>query len=329
MPIDRRSFLVHSGALALPSALLANAARAESAWPEAKPIRVVIPYAAGGVTDSVGRKLVEQVSKVLGQSMIVENKGGAGGTVGMQEVAKARPDGYTLALSAISPLTLSPHLGKLGYDASKDIVPVAPMMYSPVYVLATTAFTGTSWEDLIAQAKAKPDTVRFATSGIGSVGHIMLEQIQAKTGAKFIHVPYKGVGQTVTDAVGGQFEIMTGNPFGTINTLIEQGKLRVLATTGPQRAPNQPNIATLAEKGVPEANLTSLFGFMAPAGTAPPIIARLNEVVQAQVATPSIQETLRATDNVGLRQSAAEFAEFLKQESRNNAEIIKKANITM
>ena len=110
MPIDRRSFLVHSGALALPSALLANAARAESAWPEAKPIRVVIPYAAGGVTDSVGRKLVEQVSKVLGQSMIVENKGGAGGTVGMQEVAKARPDGYTLALSAISPLTLSPHL---------------------------------------------------------------------------------------------------------------------------------------------------------------------------------------------------------------------------
>ena len=329
MPIDRRSFLVQSGALALPSALLANAARAESAWPEAKPIRVVIPYAAGGVTDSVGRKLVEQVSKVLGQSMIVENKGGAGGTVGMQEVAKARPDGYTLALSAISPLTLSPHLGKLGYDAGKDIVAVAPMMYSPVYVLATTAFTGASWEDLIAQAKSKPDTVRFATSGIGSVGHIMLEQIQAKTGAKFIHVPYKGVGQTVTDAAGGQFEIMTGNPFGTINTLIEQGKLRVLATTGPQRAPNQPNIATLAEKGVPEANLTSLFGFMAPAGTAPQIIARLNEVVQAQVATPGIQETLRATDNVGLRQSAAEFAEFLRQESRSNAEIIKKANITM
>ncbi|WP_226858134.1 Bug family tripartite tricarboxylate transporter substrate binding protein [Diaphorobacter aerolatus] len=276
----------------------------------------------------MGRKLIEQMSKVLGQSMVVENKGGAGGTVGMLEVAKARPDGYTLALSAISPLTLSPHLNKLGYDANKDIVAVAPMMYSPVYVLATSAFNGSTWEDLIAQARAKPDTVRFATSGMGSVGHIMLEQIQVRTGARFIHVPYKGVGQTITDAVGGQFEVMTGNPFGTINTLIEQGKLRVLATTGPQRAPNQPAVATLAEKGVPEANLTSLFGFMAPAGTPSQIINRLNEVVQEQVATEAIRDTLRATDNVGLRQSAAEFAALLKQESRNNAEIIKKANIT-
>lgn len=122
---------------------------------------------------------------------------------------------------------------------------------------------------------------------------------------------------------------MTGNPFGTINTLIDQGKLRVRATTGPQRAPNQPQVATLAEKGVPEANLTSLFGFMAPAGTPPKIIARLNEVVQAQISTPSIQETLRATDNVGLHQSAAEFTQLLQQESRNNAAIIKKANITV
>lgn len=202
MPIDRRSFLLHSCAIALPGALAHSAAHAESPWPEARPIRVVIPYAAGGVTDSVGRKLVEQMSKVLGQAIVVENKGGAGGTVGMLEVAKAKPDGYTLALSAISPLTLSPHLTKLSYDADKDIVAVAPMMYSPVYVLATSAFGGASWDDLIAQAKAKPETVRFATSGIGSVGHIMLEQIQARTGAKFIHVPYKGVGQTVTDAVG-------------------------------------------------------------------------------------------------------------------------------
>ena len=324
---DRRRFLASSAAVALPT-MIPAIARAEKAWPAARTIRVVIPYVAGGVSDSVGRRLLEQVGKDLGQSIIVDNKGGAGGTVGTGEVARAKGDGYTLALTAISPVTLMPHLMKLSYQPD-DLVAVVPMMYSPIYMMATTAFQGKTLEDVIAQAKAKPGSIRWATSGIGSVGHIMLEQIQAKTGAKFIHVPYKGVGQTVTDAAGGQFEIMTGNPFGTINTLIEQGKLRVLATTGPQRAPNQPNIATLAEKGVPEANLTSLFGFMAPAGTAPQIIARLNEVVQAQVATPAIQETLRATDNVGLRQSAAEFAEFLKQESRSNAEIIKKANITM
>ena len=198
----------------------------------------------------------------------------------MAEVAKAAPDGHTLALSAISPLTLSPHLMKLPYDPFKDIVAVAPMMYSPVYVLATSAFTGKSWQDLVTQAKTKPGSVRIATSGVGSVGHIIVEQIQAKTGAQFIHVPYKGVGQTVTDAVGGHFEIMMGNPFPTINNLIEQGKLRVLATTGPQRAPNQPTVATLAELGVPEANLSSIFGFMAPAGTPADVVEKINALVQ-------------------------------------------------
>ena len=322
----RRHFLAHSAALAAASAL-PILARAQ-AWPS-KPIRVVIPYAAGGVTDSVGRKLVDQMAKALGQPMVVENKGGAGGTVGMAEVLKAAPDGYTLALTAISPLTLSPHLMKLPYDPAKDALAVAPMMYSPVYVLATPAFQGKSWEDLIAQAKSKPGSIRFATSGVGSVGHIMLEQIQHQTGAQFVHVPYKGVGQTVNDAVGGHFEIMTGNPFGTINGLITQGTLRVLATTGPQRAPNQPQVATLAEKGVPAPNITSLFGFVAPARTPAEVVQRLNAVVMEQLATPAIQEALRTTDNVGLRMTPAEFSALLQQEHRANGDIIRKANITL
>lgn len=322
--IDRRHFLACSAAaLGLPASALA-----QTIWPN-KPIRVVIPYAAGGVTDSVGRKLVDKVAQSLGQAMMVENKGGAGGTLGMAEVAKAQPDGYTLALTAISPLTLSPHLMKLPYDPVKSVVPIAPMMYSPVYVLATTAFTGKTWEDLIAQARAKPGSIRLATSGIGSVGHIMLEQIQAKTGVEFTHVPYKGVGQTVNDAAGAHFEIMMGNPFGTINGLIEQGKLRVLATTGPQRAPNQPAIATLAEKGVPEANLTSLFGFMAPAGTPPEVIQKLHKTIAEQLATAEIQEAMKATDNIPLTQTPQQFGALLQEESRNNAAIIKKAGITL
>ncbi len=323
--IDRRLFLSRSTALCTAAAL---PVWAQSPWP-ARPIRVVIPYAAGGVTDSVGRRLIDQMAQALGQPMVVENKGGAGGTVGMAEVLKAAPDGYTLALTAISPLTLSPHLMKLPYDPAKDVVAVAPMMYSPVYVLATPAFQGKSWEDLIAQAKAQPGTIRFATSGVGSVGHIMLEQIQHQTGAQFVHVPYKGVGQTVNDAVGGHFEIMTGNPYGTINGLITQGKLRVLATTGPQRAPNQPQVPTLAEKGLAAANITSLFGFVAPARTASDVVLRLSSVVQAQLATPAIQETLRSTDNVGLQMSPAEFGNLLQQESRANADIIRKARITL
>lgn len=321
--MQRRHFMLGSAvALGLP------AVWAQSPWPQ-KPVRVVIPYVAGGVTDSVGRKLMDKMGHVLGQSFVVENKGGAGGTVGMAEVAKAAPDGYTLALSAISPLTLSPHLMKLSYDPFKDIMAVVPMMYSPVYVLATTAFKGSSWQELIAQAKANPGSIRIATSGVGSVGHIMVEQIQAKTGAQFIHVPYKGVAQTVTDAVGAHFEIMLGNPFPTVNSLIEQGKLRVLATTGPQRAPNQPKAATLAELGLPEANLTSMFGFMAPAGTPAAVVEKLNAVVRQQVQTPEIQEMLKATDNVALLQDSAAFAELLRKESANNAAIIQKAGIRL
>ncbi|GAB2479321.1 MAG: Bug family tripartite tricarboxylate transporter substrate binding protein [Comamonas sp.] len=326
--MQRRHFLSLGGSAALAAAPWPALAQSGGHWP-AKPVRIVIPYVAGGVTDSVGRRLCDQLAKALGQPLVVDNKAGAGGTLGMAEVARAQPDGYTLALSAISPVTLSPHLMKLPYDPLKDIAAVAPMMYSPVYVLATPAFTGKSWDDLIAQARAKPDSIRFATSGIGSVGHIMLEQIQARLGVRMIHVPYKGVGQTVNDAAGGHFEIMLGNPFGTINGLLQQGTLRLLATTGPQRAPNQPQAATLAELGVPEANLTSLFGFMAPGKTPPAIIGQLVQAIHAQLQQDDIRQLMRSTDNVPLQLGAQEFAQLLRDESRNNAAIIEKANIRL
>ena len=311
---------------------LATAALCGTAsWASAtSPLTMVVPSGAGSAPDIVARLLGDELTQRLGQPVVIDNRPGAGGIVATLAAKSAKADGNTVLLAQAAVVTLTPLLYRAAkYDMARDFEAVSVVADTPMLFVANPKTGIKTLGELIAQAKAKPGSIRWATSGIGSVGHIMLEQIQAKTGAEFIHVPYKGIAQTVTDAASAQFEIMTGNPFGTINTLIEQGKLRVLATTGPQRAPNQPNIATLAEKGVPEANLTSLFGFMAPAGTAPQIIARLNEVVQAQVATPGIQETLRATDNVGLRQSAAEFAEFLKQESRSNAEIIKKANITM
>lgn len=320
--LHRRHFLLTSAfAMGMPPAW------AQSPWPH-KAVRVVIPYAAGGVTDSVGRKLVEQMGQATGQSFFVENKGGAGGTLGMADVAKSAPDGYTLALSAISPLTLSPHLMKLPYRAA-EVVAVAPMMYSPVYVLATSSFQGQSWADVLQQAKALPGSVRIATSGVGSVGHIMVEQLQAQTGLQFTHVPYKGVAQIVTDAVGGHFELMLGNPFATINSLVDQGKLRVLATTGPQRAPSHPQVATLAEQGLPQANLTSLFGFMAPAGTPPEVVNAIHALVQTQVQTPEVQAILQATDNIALQQSPAAFAELLRAESASNATIIQQAGIQL
>jgi tripartite-type tricarboxylate transporter receptor subunit TctC len=321
--IDRRLFLSRSTTLCIAAAL---PVWAQSPWP-ARPIRVVIPYAAGGITDSVGRRLIDQMAQALGQPMVVENKGGAGGAVGMAEVLKAAPDGYTLALTAISPLTLSPHLMKLPYDPAKDVVAVAPMMYSPVYVLATPAFQGKSWEDLIAQAKAQPGTIRFATSGVGSVGHIMLEQIQHQTGAQFVHVPYKGVGQTVNDAVGGHFEIMTGNPWH-------------------HQRPDHPGQAARAGHDRPAAHPASPRyprWQKRPGGGQHHLAVRLcgaGAHRQRRGAAPEQrgpgpagharhQEALRSTDNVGLQMSPAEFGNLLQQESRANADIIRKARITL
>nr|WP_174862537.1 tripartite tricarboxylate transporter substrate binding protein [Comamonas jiangduensis] len=327
-PIQRRHLLLAGASLAaagLPS--LASAAKANAAastWPS-KPIRLIVPYPAGGINDVVARMLGDQMGQTLGQPFVVDNKPGAGATIGMAELAKA-DDQHTFAFGAISPLTLNPYLMKVAYDPMHDIIPVASVMYAPVYVLATTAFRGRSFADVLAQAQTRQG-VSVATSGYGTLAHIMVEQLIRATGGKFVHVPYKGGSQLVTDAAGAQFDLLLANPFAPINALIEQGKLRVLATTGPQRAPSHPDIPTLAELGAPQANLTSLFGFMAPAGTPAKVVQRINTLVQELVQTDDIQAILKATDNIALHQDQATFEEVLRKESASNAAIIQKAGI--
>ena len=325
--MQRRHFLTACAA-GTASVLGTVPAYAQAAYPN-KPIRVVVPYGAGGITDMIGRRLCEKLAKDLGQSLVVDNRPGASGTVGMAEVARATPDGYTVILSAISPLTLAPYLMKLQYDHLSAIAPVTPVMYSPVYVLATPSFAGNSWDDVIRLSKAKPESIRIATNGVGSVGHIMIEQIQAKTGVKLTHVPYKGGAQLINDAAAGHFDLFLDNPAGTTNGLLQKGTLRLLATTGPQRAQNQPDVKTLAELGVPEANLISTFGFMAPAKTPPAVIEQLTKAIQHQLAQDDIKELLRSNDNAPLVMSPAEFAQLLKREGNNNAAVIQKVGIQL
>lgn len=321
--LNRRTFLSAAAAAAMiPSAW------AQAAWPS-QSVQVIVPYATGGLADTVARKLSDKLTTALGQRFTVLNQPGAGGTTGMAKLAKADPTGYTLALSAISPLTLSPHLSKQPYNADTGFEPITPVMYSPVYVIATGTFGGKSWDDLIAQAKSQPGTVRFATSGIGSVGHIMLEQIQAQTGAKFVHMPYKGAGQLISEASQDYFEIMVGNPFEGLNQMISQGKLRVLAVTGPQRITQFSNVPTLAEKGLADANLTSTFGLFAPAGVPAEVVNTLHTAVQKHLNDPEISQLLKAANNMPLKQTPQEFAATLRKESQSNASIIKQAGIKM
>jgi len=242
-------------------------------------------------------------------------------------VAKAAPDGYTLGFAAISPLALNPHLGKSPFDPVKDVVPVASVMYSPVLLLATTATDAKDLPALLAAAKARPGAVRWATSGPASLGHIMLEQLKAGAKVDITHVPYKGGGQQITDALSGQFEVLSVNTSPAIVQHIKAGKLRPLAVGAPSRIDALPNVPTLGELGFAPANLTSLFGVFAPAGTPAQVLERLNAEINKALALADVRARLTGADNVPTGGSASEFGRQIAAESDNNARIIKAAGI--
>jgi tripartite-type tricarboxylate transporter receptor subunit TctC len=306
--------------------LFAFGAAAQPAWP-ARPIHLIVAYPAGGVSDSIARVLADKLGPALGQSVIVENRGGASGAIGMDAVAKAAPDGYTLGFSATSPLVLSPHLTKVPYDPLKDIAPVASVMYSPVLLLATSASDAKNFGDLLAQAHAKPGAIRWSTSGPGSLGHIMMEQLQSAAKVQFTHIPYKGGGQQITDGLGGQFELMSVNAGPSLMQNVKAGKLRALAVGAPSRLPTLPNVPTLAELGYSGANLTSVFGIFAPANLPKPVLDRLNAEINKALASPDVRAKLAASDNVPTGGSAADFAHQIAADSAGNARIIKAAGI--
>ncbi|UOB06726.1 Bug family tripartite tricarboxylate transporter substrate binding protein [Diaphorobacter sp. ED-3] len=297
-------------------------------WP-AKPIRIIVAYPAGGVSDVVARALGDKLSERLGTAVVVENKAGAGGTIGMDAVAKAAPDGYTLGFSAISPLVLNPHLGTPPYDATRDIVPVASVMYSPVLLLGTQAAKERDFRSLLATAKAQPGQVRWATSGLASLGHIMLEHIMQGSGVQITHVPYKGGGQQLNDALSGQFEVLSTNAGPAVMQQIKAGKLHPLAVGAPARLTTLPNVPTLGELGLPAANLNSVFGMFAPAGVPAAVLERLNAEINRALALPDIQARLEASDNVPTGGSAEAFRRQIAAESQSNARIIRAANIRL
>ncbi|MGB6103895.1 MAG: tripartite tricarboxylate transporter substrate binding protein [Pusillimonas sp.] len=313
---------------ALTAVVLAAASTAAVAagWPE-KSVRVIVAYPPGGVSDAVTRAISERLGERLGVSFVVENKGGAGGTIGMNDVARATPDGYTIGFSSVSPLALSPAIRKTPYDPQSDIAPIGSVMVSPVVLLGTKAFTGKSVADLISQAQAAPGSLRWATSGQGSLGHLMLEQLQQAGKIEVTHVPYKGAGQQLTDALGGQFELISTNMSPALKVNVANGAFVPLAIAAPARVDSLSQVPTFNELGYAAANKMSVFGFFAPGGTPEAIVSKLNTEINQVVAMPEIQKLLVDSNNIPATGTPQQFAHDIQAELASNRELVEKVSL--
>jgi len=277
----------------LAAALLFAAGTAMAQQYPTRTIKLIVPYPPGGATDVIGRVIAQRLSTALGQQVIVDNRGGAGGNIGAEAVAKEKPDGYTLLMGALTSHSIMATLEKdtIRYDLSKDLVPVAVVGLVPLVWVVTPTLPVKTLQELVDYAKANPGKLTYASSGAGAPQRMCAELFRLKIGADMIHVPYKGSGPAMTDLVGGQVLTMCETVPASLQ-LIKGGKLRALAVTTPQRISQLPDVPTAAEAGMPGIEVSSLFGVMAPAGTPPAIIARLNAELQKILATPEAQEQM-------------------------------------
>jgi len=332
MPSDSRraTFAALAGLASLClCACLPLTAAAQPAWPSFKPIRLIVAYPAGGVTDAVARLVSDRLGAQLGTSIVVDNRAGAAGLIGMDAVAKAAPDGYTFGISTVSTLTLTPHLNKMPFDPARDIAPVVSIAYSPVVMMATPIMPARDFRAVLADARSRPGAIRWSTSGQGSLGQIMLEQIKLAAHVDITHIPYRGSGQQFNDAMGGQLEMVSINASQTLLQQIRSGKLRPLAIGAAARMASLPDVPTLAELGFPQANRSSTLGAFAPARTPAPVIERLNAEINKILAQPDVRKLLLEMGNVPTGGTPAAFAQGIAAESADNARIIKAANIRL
>ncbi|HET8745343.1 MAG TPA: tripartite tricarboxylate transporter substrate binding protein [Ramlibacter sp.] len=308
--------------LAATAAALALPVRAQQ-WP-GRPVRLIVPYPSGSVSDLIARALASRIAAQIGQAVVVESRAGAGGTIGMEALAKAAPDGQTLAFSATSPLVLSPALGRVPYDRERDFTPVASVMVSPILFMATNALAVRDFRDFLQRARDWPDTVRWATPGLGSPGHLMLEEVQASARVRLVHVPYKGGGQQVNDALGAQFEVLTANAAPALVDYIQAGRLQALAVGAPRRLESLPQVPTFAELGFPRANLALHFGIFAPGNLPVRLLDRINSAVNAALEDPAVHARIVAGENLPTGGTARDFARQLVAEA-DGAQVLVRA----
>ena len=297
-----------------------------AAFPD-RPIRIVLPTSAGSGVDITARAIAQKLAEVWGQQVIVDNRPGANGIIGMEAVAKAKPDGYTLLQGFTSALTINPYVYKsLPYDTFRDYTPITQTATNTMVLVANPALPVRSVKDLVALAKSRPGEIVYASAGIGNLTHLAGELLRVEAGIKVLHVPYKGETPAFTDLVGGQTAYMFSAALG-VSSHISAGKLRLLATCGEKRAPAFPNAPTMVESGLPKVVVTGWGGWMAPAGTPAEIIQKVQRETARVLALPELRERLSGLGAEPVGSSAEEFGAFLKAEADKWSRVTREAGI--
>jgi tripartite-type tricarboxylate transporter receptor subunit TctC len=313
--------LLHRLMLAIALAAPALAAQAQ-AYPN-KPIRLVCPFPPGGAVDIASRAVAHELSQILGQPVTVDNRPGAGGNIGADITAKSPPDGYTLLMTTSGIMAINPALySKLPFDPLKDFAPVSMVVSLNNVLVVNPSVPAKSVQDIIALAKAQPGKLTYASSGNGTSIHLSGELFKSMTGVDMLHIPYKGSSPAVTDLLGGQVNMMFDNIPSSLPH-IKAGKLRALAVTGAKRSPLLPDLPTIAEAGVPGYDSYVWFGMVAPAGTPPDIVARLNAALAKAAATPSFRDRLTEQGYDVLSSTPAQMTDSIRSEMAKWSKIVK------
>jgi tripartite-type tricarboxylate transporter receptor subunit TctC len=301
--------------------VIAGAVHAQS-WPS-KPVRMVIPYPAGGSIDVSGRRLAEDLGAELGQPIVVENRAGANGIIATDFVAKSPPDGYTLLVSTLAAHAGNPFAVKsLPYDPVKDFAPVTEVAWTPNVLVVNPKLPVHDVKEFIAYAKAHPGELNFGSGSTGSAGHLAGELFKTMAGVKMVHVPYKGAGPAMQDLIGGQIQLMFDNLASSLGQ-IHAGKVRALAVTTAKRSSLAPELPTIAESGLPGFDISTWFGIFAPGGAPRPVVERLHDEFVKALDAPDVQAAMKKMGAEPVGNTPEQFAAYIQSEAKKYAQVIK------
>ncbi len=296
-------------------------------WPD-KPVHLVVAFPPGGIVDTVARQLQPPLQKALGQTVIVENRSGAGGTVGAAEVARAVPDGNKLLLVFDSFATYSLTYPKLSFNPNKDLAPVTQIASNPLILVVNPQVKAQSLQELVALSKAQPQALNYASVGAGSSNHLTAELFKSVSGAQATHVPYRGGGPAMQDLLGGQVQMMFLSAV-LAQPYVKSGKLRALAQTGARRVDAFASVPTVAESGYPGFDVSSWVGLLAPAGVAPSVVERLNREIKSIVQEPAFAARLQEQGLSGIGNTPQQFLAALQNENRQWSQLVRERQLSM